>query len=146
MGTSSSKDGKPVLGKKSTTEDAALGADLSGQIAIVTGCSAGIGVATVTQLVKQGCTVIMANRNLEKSKTARNKVLQDLAAVSNSANKKTTERKTKSKTADTKTDEKNDTTTESKPDESDKPNELDNTEQTKTDETKEEKKEEKMIK
>lgn len=39
--------------------------DLSGKVVIITGCTAGIGLCTAKQLLKQKATVIMASRNVE---------------------------------------------------------------------------------
>ena len=76
--TSNNDDNGIILGSKTTSEEACLGANLSGKVAIVTGCSSGIGIPTVVQLCKQGCTVIMANRNLDKSKAAKKCILDTL--------------------------------------------------------------------
>ena len=47
-----------------TAED--LSKDLSACVAVVTGASSGIGACVASQLVRQGCTVILAARNVEK--------------------------------------------------------------------------------
>lgn len=46
------------------------GRDLSGNIAVITGANAGIGFETTRCLVRHGCTVIMACRNLVAAEDA----------------------------------------------------------------------------
>ncbi|MBP5273174.1 MAG: SDR family NAD(P)-dependent oxidoreductase, partial [Clostridia bacterium] len=40
--------------------------DLSGQVAIVTGCSGGLGVQMAKALANQGCAIVPVARRLEK--------------------------------------------------------------------------------
>jgi len=46
------------------------GRDLSGKVAIVTGCNTGIGFETAYSLSRHGCKVIMACRNIAETKKA----------------------------------------------------------------------------
>lgn len=52
----------------STASDVFKGVDLKGKLAIVTGGSTGIGLETVKTLSNAGATVIVAVRNIEKTK------------------------------------------------------------------------------
>lgn len=47
---------------------------VSGKVAIVSGANSGIGFKTTKALVKQGATVVMACRNMEKGNAARNDI------------------------------------------------------------------------
>mmetsp|Transcript_45099 Transcript_45099/g.75256 ORF Transcript_45099/g.75256 Transcript_45099/m.75256 type:complete len:307 (+) Transcript_45099:92-1012(+) len=58
---------KKKFGAKSTAEEVAAGIDLHGRVAIVTGCTSGIGKETVRVLAKQGATVILACRDVKKA-------------------------------------------------------------------------------
>ncbi len=49
--------------------------DQTGRIAIVTGANTGIGYETALALAGKGATTILACRNLEKAKAAKNKIL-----------------------------------------------------------------------
>ena len=49
--------------------------DLSGKTAVVTGGNAGLGYETVKELVSHGATVVMASRNDEKARFARQSIL-----------------------------------------------------------------------
>lgn len=40
----------------------------AGKVGVVTGCTAGIGLATITKMVEEGAEVYMLVRNLEKAK------------------------------------------------------------------------------
>lgn len=53
------------------------GRDLSGKVAIVTGSNTGIGFETARSLVKHGCTVIFACRNLVLAKNAINSIRKE---------------------------------------------------------------------
>ncbi|GAB0094053.1 WW domain-containing oxidoreductase [Sergentomyia squamirostris] len=55
------------------------GRDLSGKMAIVTGCNAGIGYETAKSLAFHGCTVIMANRNEKATEEAIEKIGRERA-------------------------------------------------------------------
>lgn len=62
-----------VLGKKSTAADviATIKPNLEGKVAIVTGGNSGIGAETVKALASAKCKVILACRNVEAGKAAR---------------------------------------------------------------------------
>ena len=66
------------MGKELICSEKNLSKDLSDKVYIVTGTTSGIGLATVTQLVKQSATVICASRNVELS----NKLKQELKKFS----------------------------------------------------------------
>lgn len=66
-----------------TAEQAARNADLTGKWAIVTGCSAGIGVETVRVLLMHNCNVVMACRDEQKMA----KVAQELSAANKGTGK-----------------------------------------------------------
>jgi NAD(P)-dependent dehydrogenase (short-subunit alcohol dehydrogenase family) len=59
-----------VFGADSTTEDVLNGIDLVGTLALVTGASAGLGVATVRALWSHGATVLATARNVAKAEYA----------------------------------------------------------------------------
>ncbi len=52
-----------------------LGGRLDGKIAIVTGANSGIGFETTAELARRGCRVIMACRDLEQARYARQRIL-----------------------------------------------------------------------
>lgn len=54
----------------STAEDVTAGMDLSGKIAVVTGCNSGIGYETMRVLALRGAYVIGTGRTLEKAREA----------------------------------------------------------------------------
>ncbi|CAH1646503.1 unnamed protein product [Spodoptera littoralis] len=56
------------------------GVDLSGKYALITGSNAGIGFETAKSLARHGCSVIFANRNMESTKEAIQKILQETKA------------------------------------------------------------------
>ncbi|XP_076825879.1 WW domain-containing oxidoreductase-like isoform X2 [Clavelina lepadiformis] len=76
---SSSKDDviRQRYDASSSTDEILMGYDLSGKVAIVTGASAGIGLETARALSYQGCKVIMACRNMEKTETAIRELQKD---------------------------------------------------------------------
>ncbi|MDJ0699220.1 MAG: SDR family NAD(P)-dependent oxidoreductase [Woeseiaceae bacterium] len=54
----------------STAEDVTEGIDLTGKIAVVTGCTSGIGYETMRVLASRGCYVIGTGRSLERTRQA----------------------------------------------------------------------------
>lgn len=64
--------GLPVsrFGPNSTAEDVTEGLDLSGQVALVTGCNSGIGYETMRVLALRGAHVIGTGRTEEKARKA----------------------------------------------------------------------------
>jgi NAD(P)-dependent dehydrogenase (short-subunit alcohol dehydrogenase family) len=54
--------------------------DLSGQVAIVTGANSGIGLAIATGLAKQGATVYLACRSLERGNAAVDSIVSQIGA------------------------------------------------------------------
>ena len=60
---------------KSTAEDVTAGLDLSGKLAVVTGCTSGIGFETMRVLAKRGAYVVGTSRSLERAQAACNKVI-----------------------------------------------------------------------
>ncbi len=58
----------------STAEEVTEGIDLSGKLAVVTGCTSGIGFETMRVLVKRGARVVGTSRSLEKASAACRKV------------------------------------------------------------------------
>lgn len=51
----------------STSLQVLHGKDLSGKVALITGCNTGIGMETAKSLAFHGCTIIMANRNEKRT-------------------------------------------------------------------------------
>jgi NAD(P)-dependent dehydrogenase (short-subunit alcohol dehydrogenase family) len=77
LGACSRKQTIPVDGvprsdfdRDSTAEDVTEGIDLKGKIALVTGCTSGIGFETMRVLAKRGCYVIGTGRTLESAQRA----------------------------------------------------------------------------
>lgn len=68
----SAPDGVPRSGfdDDSTAEEVTEGIDLSGKIAVVTGCTSGIGFETMRVLAKRGCYVVGTSRSLERATEA----------------------------------------------------------------------------
>ena len=60
--------------KKSSAEQVTESVDLSGKVALVTGCNSGIGTETVRVLAKRGAQVIGTARSLEKASVALSKM------------------------------------------------------------------------
>ena len=58
------------FGADSTAEEVTLGLDLSGTVALVTGCNSGIGYETMRVLALRGAHVIGTGRTLEKAEKA----------------------------------------------------------------------------
>jgi NAD(P)-dependent dehydrogenase (short-subunit alcohol dehydrogenase family) len=56
--------------KDSTAEDVTQGLDLRGKLAVVTGCSAGIGFETMRVLAMRGAFVVGTSRSLDRAKAA----------------------------------------------------------------------------
>ena len=56
--------------KHSTAEDVTEGLDLSGQVALVTGCTNGIGVETIRVLALRGARILATGRTVEKVEKA----------------------------------------------------------------------------
>ncbi|KAH6886830.1 hypothetical protein B0T10DRAFT_407295 [Thelonectria olida] len=61
-------------------DDYELEGELSGKVALITGCSSGIGVETARAIYRTGATIYATARNVDKAKTA----LGDLADASHS--------------------------------------------------------------
>ena len=66
-----------AFGTTSTTEDVLSGVNLQGKRILVTGVSAGLGVATARALASHGAQVVGAARDLAKAKTATTEVLMN---------------------------------------------------------------------
>mgnify|MGYP005851066023 CR=1 FL=1 len=60
--------------------------DLSGKVAIVTGSNSGTGYWAARALALKNCTVILACRNLDKAKAAREEMLEDIKNQYNTEN------------------------------------------------------------
>jgi len=69
-------DGVPQsdFNEDSTAEDVTEGIDLKGKIAVVTGCTSGIGFETMRVLAKRGCYVVGTGRTLESAQQACSRV------------------------------------------------------------------------
>jgi len=55
---------------ESTAEEVTQGIDLTGKLAVVTGCTSGIGLETMRVLAKRGAWVVGTSRSLEKAQAA----------------------------------------------------------------------------
>lgn len=56
--------------EKSTAEEVTAGIDLTGKVAVVTGCTSGIGLETMRVLASRGAYVIGSSRSLERAEAA----------------------------------------------------------------------------
>ncbi|XP_050668741.1 WW domain-containing oxidoreductase isoform X1 [Leptidea sinapis] len=56
------------------------GVDLSGKFALITGCNAGIGYETAKSLTRHGCSVVLANRNMEATEAAIKQIVKETNA------------------------------------------------------------------
>ncbi|XP_023940101.1 WW domain-containing oxidoreductase [Bicyclus anynana] len=56
------------------------GVDLSGKYAVITGCNAGIGYETAKSLARHGCNILLANRNMEATQVAIEKIVKETNA------------------------------------------------------------------
>jgi NAD(P)-dependent dehydrogenase (short-subunit alcohol dehydrogenase family) len=68
---------KATFDKDSTAEEVLAGVDLSGKRALVTGCSAGIGIETARALAAHGAQVVGAVRDIEKAEKNTEAVRKD---------------------------------------------------------------------
>lgn len=59
----------------STAEEVTRGIDLTGKLAVVTGCTSGIGLETMRVLAKRGAWVVGTSRSLEKAQAACNRII-----------------------------------------------------------------------
>lgn len=53
------------------------GIDLSGKYALITGCNAGIGFETAKSLARHGCSILLANRNMEATQQAIEQIVKE---------------------------------------------------------------------
>ena len=69
--------GVPVsrFGEDSTAEEVTQGLDLAGKLAVVTGCTSGIGFETMRVLALRGAHVVGTSRSLERAQAACRKVV-----------------------------------------------------------------------
>jgi NAD(P)-dependent dehydrogenase (short-subunit alcohol dehydrogenase family) len=63
-------DPEPAFDPSSTTDDVLEGVDLDGEVVLVTGASAGLGLETARSLASHGATVVAAVRELAKAESA----------------------------------------------------------------------------
>jgi NAD(P)-dependent dehydrogenase (short-subunit alcohol dehydrogenase family) len=63
------------FGAHSTAEEVTSGIDLAGRLAVVTGCTSGIGFETMRVLAKRGAYVVGTSRSLERAQEACNKII-----------------------------------------------------------------------
>ncbi len=69
------------FGADSTAEEVTEGVDLSGKLAVVTGCTSGIGFETMRVMAKRGAHVVGTSRSLEKAEAACGRVTGVTTAV-----------------------------------------------------------------
>jgi len=76
-------DGVPrsSFNEDSTAEEVTNGIDLTGKLAVVTGCTSGIGFETMRVLAKRGAYVVGTSRSLERAQEACNGVIGTTSAV-----------------------------------------------------------------
>lgn len=67
--------------EESTAEEVTEGVDLAGKLAVVTGCTSGIGFETMRVLAKRGAWVVGTSRTLEKAQAACNQVIGTTSAM-----------------------------------------------------------------
>jgi len=77
-------DGVPrsAFDEDSTAEEVTEGLDLKGKLAVVTGCTSGIGFETMRVLALRGAYVVGTSRSLERAQAACNKVIGITSPVS----------------------------------------------------------------
>ena len=70
-------DGVPrsPFGADATAEEVTEGIDLKGKLAVVTGCTSGIGFETMRVLAMRGAYVVGTSRSLERAQAACNRVI-----------------------------------------------------------------------
>lgn len=75
--------GVPVsrFDKSSTAEEVTEGLDLSGKLAVVTGCTSGIGFETMRVLAKRGAHVVGTSRSVERAQEACRRVIGTTSPV-----------------------------------------------------------------
>lgn len=66
---------RSAFDENSTAEDVTEGIDLSGKLAVVTGCTSGIGFETMRVLALRGAYVVGTSRSLERAQAACNRVI-----------------------------------------------------------------------
>ncbi len=66
---------RSAFGASSTAEEVTEGIDLSGKLAVVTGCTSGLGFETMRVLAKRGAYVIGTSRSLERATAASLKII-----------------------------------------------------------------------
>lgn len=65
------------LGARTTAEEATIGIDLTGKVALVTGANSGVGAETARVLALRGAHVVMACRDLARGDQARQQLLRE---------------------------------------------------------------------
>ncbi|MCA9641655.1 MAG: SDR family NAD(P)-dependent oxidoreductase [Polyangiaceae bacterium] len=68
------------FGHDTTTSEVLAGVDLTGQLALVTGGSSGLGVETARALAAHGAEVVITARNLEKAEAVAKKIREETSA------------------------------------------------------------------
>ena len=66
---------RSIFDDESTAEQVTAGVDLTGKLAVVTGCTSGIGFETMRVLAKRGAYVVGTSRSLDRAKAACRKVI-----------------------------------------------------------------------